>query len=268
MNILEAKEYKSFVLDWIQQSPRKGRGMLSRLARHLNVHAVVISQVLRGERHFTEEQALQVADFLGLGEMETDFFLLLVQRERAGTHALRDYYARKLQELRLSARELKERMRGRVAELDEEAKSVFYSDWIYSAIRLYCAIESVGDVREIAGKLQIPLARVNEALRFLKKYGLVAERNGRLEIGTQSTHLGSRSPFINSHRKNWRIKGLESLNDEDEYNLFYSGPMVVAHKDVPRIRKQLVELIANVTKSVADSPCERTQCLNIDWYAF
>jgi hypothetical protein len=42
-----------------------------------------------GDRDLTVEQALSLCEFFGFIELEADYFVSLVERERAGTHQLK-----------------------------------------------------------------------------------------------------------------------------------------------------------------------------------
>ena len=104
MTIFEFKDYKQFVRHMINTQPVLGRGSVKRMAEALRVHPSLISQVLKGTKEFTAEQANDVAVFLNLNELETECFLCLVDIERAGTSRLKTFLQNKRDRLVLSAR--------------------------------------------------------------------------------------------------------------------------------------------------------------------
>ena len=77
---------KLFLREKIKHFPRGGRGQLKKLSEHLNVNSVVISQIFKGDRELTSEQGFEVSDFLALSSIEHEYFLLLIQYGRSGTH--------------------------------------------------------------------------------------------------------------------------------------------------------------------------------------
>ena len=77
-----------------------------------------------------------------------------------------------------------------------------------------------------------------------------------------------RSPFVNSHRRNWRLKAIEKFPKPGEQDLFYSGPYSLSEKDYDWLRKELVKLISTVSARVGDSPPEKLACLNLDFFEF
>ncbi len=91
MGIFGYQDYKSFLLERIHNLPKKGRGEMQRMAYFLNVHPTLISQILRGPRDLSPEQALEFSQYFGLTRSETEYFLTLVEIERAGSLRLKSF---------------------------------------------------------------------------------------------------------------------------------------------------------------------------------
>lgn len=266
--MFEIKDYKKIISDRISALPNHGRGEWARLARKLRVAPVVVSQIFRGSRDLTMDQALLVATHFTMSEIETEYFLLLVQSARAATPELRKRLNAQIDKIRSRAKEIKERV-SKSQTVSDNVQAEFYSDWLYSGTRLKAGIETVQTYNDLLKSLpDIERQRIDNIWKFLREYGFVEESSGNVQIGIQSTHLGSDSPHVNNHRRNWRIKALERLVNKEPSDLFYSGPMVLSAKDRLEFREELVSLIAKFTKRVAASECEQTACLNIDWFGF
>jgi len=265
MSIYDFSEYKPFLTDLIHSFPKNGRGQARKLAAYLDVNSVVVSQILAGDRHFTPEQSLRVASFFGLDERATDYFVLLVQQARAGTKILEQHFEKKLEKLRQETSNLKNRVIEH-RELSDPDKGVFYSNWFYSGIRLLSSIEGYNSIEAIAAYFRLSRAKVASVVSFLVERGLCQEKDGRISIGVTATHVDAASPLVNSHRRNWRMKGLERFSELGPHDLFYSSPYSLSQKDADFIRKELVKLVADCSKRVADSPAEKLYCLNLDWW--
>ncbi len=97
MGIFEYNDYKLFVRNRIREMARAGRGQYQKMALHLRVHPTLVSQIFRGVRDLTPEQASEVAVFLELSEPESQYFLTLVQISRAGNQRLRELLERRRQ---------------------------------------------------------------------------------------------------------------------------------------------------------------------------
>jgi uncharacterized protein (TIGR02147 family) len=265
-DLFEYQDYRLFMRDHLATRPNGGRGQLTRIAEHLNTSSVLVSYVFNGSRDFSPEQALEVAEFLGLSDIESDYFCLLVQLARAGTHKLQMKIKAQLKKLRGEAQNFKARV-AQDLELTDEAKARFYSSWAYSGVRLASSVESLQSVDAIANRLQLSRAHVREVLEFLIQYGLcIQDGNGGYRMGPKRTHLETSSPLITRHHTNWRLKAIENMEDAIPEEFFYSGPMAVSKDVMAELRKDIADLVLNMVKKVGESPSEELACLNIDFF--
>src|SRR5476649_2027297 len=100
MRVFDFIDYKAFLRTRVESMPKHGRGQYQKIASHLNVHSTMISQVFGGDKNLSLEQACSLCEFLGLGDLETEFFVALVSRERAGSKSLKNLIDRRLDQLR------------------------------------------------------------------------------------------------------------------------------------------------------------------------
>lgn len=267
MNITDYLEYKPFLKEKIASFPKRGHGISRKLAEHLAVNSVVISQILAGSKHFTPEQALKVADFFFLTEMEKEYLLLLVQKERAGTDDLKKFVLVKIKKLQEESKTMKGRHTSD-RELDETQKAQFYSNWYYSGVRLLATIPGKNTPDKIAEHFQLPETQVREILEFLLRVGMVTESNGTFAIGSRFTMITRDSPFVNNHRRNWRLKALENLNSPAADTVHMSAPYSISAADYEWVHKKIMTLIEESSKKIFTGQAEHLACLNIDWFKF
>jgi uncharacterized protein (TIGR02147 family) len=263
--IYEFKDYKKFINGLIHQMPKRGRGQARRLAEHLHVQPVVISQVFSGDRDLTPEQGLEVAAYFGLDERQAEYLVLLISQARAGTKKLSTHYEAKLEALRREAMKIKNSIVKHEV-LSDPDKGIFYSNWYYSAVRLLTSTPGHDNIEAIAAKLDLSRAKTVEILDFLVSRGLCEEKNGRYKIGTSATFLDASSPFINGHRRNWHIKAMEKFADPKPHDIFYSSTASISEADQARVQQILTRVIKEFSKTVADSPAHKIACLNLDWF--
>lgn len=264
VTVFDYQNYKQCVNEWIALQKGGGHGQLRQLALHLGINSVVMSQVFRGDRQLTLEQALGVSEYIGFTEMERDYFLLLVQRDRAGSHELKAIFLKQAQALNVAAQALKNRVKHQ--KLTDEDRATFYSQWYYSAIRLGVSIPSLESVSAIAEHLNLDRGLVAKVVDFLLAHKLIVEKDGKLDIGPQVTHVGHDSPFVFRHHTNWRLKSLQVMEKATESDLYYTGPMALSQEAADKIRKLLIELVERATKTAAPSKSEVLRCLTIDWF--
>lgn len=265
MSVFEFQHYKQCTNEWIRTQPRGGHGQLRKLAIHLRVNSVVMSQVFRGSRELTLEQGLGVSKFMGLSDLERDYYLLLVQKARSADHELTEVLNKQLASLRMAAQALKNRVKHQ--EFTNEDRATFYSQWYYSAVRLSASLPGLDSVSAIAEHLKLDRTLVANVLDFLLAHKLIVEKNGALDLGPQVTHVGHDSPFVTRHHTNWRFKSLQSMENITPRDLFYTGPMALSEEAALSIRAQLVDVVEKATKAATKSDSETLRCLNIDWFA-
>lgn len=264
-SLFEYQNYKEFVLDWIASRPKNGRGQLSQIAKLLNISSVSVSYIFSGDRNLSEEQALELSEFLSFTEIESDYFLLLVQYARAGSFKLEQKFLKNLERLKKQAQNLKSRVPEH-KEMSENAKAHFYSNWYYSGIRLLTSIPGYQQIDEISQYLNIPKPRVREVLDFLVEYSLCVENQSKFVMGPARTHIDAQSSLVASHHRNWRLKAIENYQHIENDELSFTGPMTLSNDDLIEIRKRLIETIADVSKIVEPSKSECLSCLNIDLF--
>jgi uncharacterized protein (TIGR02147 family) len=254
------------VKDTLAARPNNGRGELSRLAKHLGVNATMVSQILSGPKDFTHEQAFAVCEYLGLIGLDAECFMLLVQRARAGTHSLQKFYDQKLARLRSEAVLLSERL-NIDRKLTDQERSVFYSSWLYSAVRVFTSIGQEGKTSaEIAERFDLELARVNEVMGFLVGSGLCIESNGRFKMGPQQTHLEFGSPYLTQHLRNWHMNAAQSAERIKKEELLFSACLSISHEDFAKVREMLASQIKTVADTVKNSEADEVACFNLDWF--
>ena len=267
MNIYEFTDYKGYFNTWVESLPKSGRGEYRRVAEKLNVSTTMISQVFRGEKHLNLELASDLADYLNLNEGETEYLFLLVELARAGNYRLEQKLSRRIKSIQKEMQKLEVRLK-KDKELGEDTKVIFYSNWIYAAVRHLVALPQVRDIHAIGAHLNIPTAQIQKVLDFLLKEGLVVQKSGVLEEGPRRTHIGADSPLVARHHQNWRLQGIQKMSVQNENNLFYTGPMSLSDEVAQQIRRELPAFLENIRKWVVPSSSEVTRCLNIDWFEF
>lgn len=267
MWIVEFTNYKTFLRALIKTFPGHGRGQAARLAKHLGVTPMVISHILKRERHFTQDQALQAAKFFGLDERSTEYFLAMVDFAKAESQDLRRYHQDKLNKIREDVQNIKNLVAGRKI-LPDADMGIYYSNWYYSGVWLLSMIKGYQDIDSIAEYFKLSRKRVGEIVAFLLRTGLCVQQDGYLAHGKTSIHVDKNSEFVNSHRRNWREKAKEKFTEPDPDDIFYSAPVCLSRKDADVFKRELLKMINELSKRVQTSPEQQVMCLNVDWFKF
>jgi uncharacterized protein (TIGR02147 family) len=263
-SIFEFGDYKQFVRESVLAMPHRGRGQYRRMAKHMRVHTTLLSHVFRGSKELTPEQACSLGSFLELKELESDYLLALVERNRAGSAELRIAIERRLERLRERHEQVEHRVPGARA-LSPEQRATFYSQWYYSAVRLATSLPGMSDADAIAERLDLPKDLVENALAFLVQSGLLVQEGAGYRLAAKRTHVGPTSPWAATHHRNWRVRAMNRYESMTRRDFAFTSPITLSRRDFTMVRELLVDTVAKVTQVVEPSECEALALLNIDW---
>ena len=264
INIYNFDDYRLFLRDYIQNLPKKGRGWGAQLAQALNITPVIVSQVLKGHRNFSEEQGLEICEYISLTAEESEFFMSLLRLHRAGSHKLQIYYQKKIAAQKTMALEIKSRLDKKI-EFNESAKAKYYSEWFYGGVRLYSALEKQGGIEDICNRFGMPVMTVQGVMEFLIRHDLILQKDdGSFQWTSASTHIGKDSPLVNRHHKNWRLKAFENMDLKREEDLFFTSPMVISKELFSQLQQDILDFIKLQSKKISEAECEELVLLNID----
>lgn len=263
--VFEFQDYKAYLSTWIASRPGGGRGEKSRIAERIRCQLAYVSQVLSGTANFSLEQSEALCPLLEHTEDEAEYFMLLVQRARAGTTGLEQYFERKIQKLLNQRLVLKNRLQDKES-LNRENQATYYSHWAYCAVHMAVLVPTLRTPPAIATYLGISPEKCAQILGFLENVGLVERKEGGFFPGTVRIHLESDSPMISKHHINWRLLAMRALEHETSSELHYSSVVGVSRHDLPRIREVLVKAIEQVRAIVKESKDEEVYCYNLDFF--
>lgn len=265
MNLFELENYKTIIQSIMEEKRKTQKGVSRKLAEYLNVHPSMISQVLMGNKDFSEEQMMLVTEFLGLPQLESQYLLILLQQERAGSTKLKKYYGGMKAEVRKKALSIHERVIKNKTLSDKE-KAIFYSNWLYPAVHLLSTLDKKPRFEEICERLDISAARAREILDFLIDHHMVVERDGVFSSGPVVTHLEKSSPFLPKHHTNWRLKAIQYSDKISDQELMYTASMSINKKDFAKVREEFLQSIQKMVKVVSHSPAEDIAQINLDFF--
>ncbi len=114
----------------------------------------MISQVFKGDKHLNLELASELCDYLNMEEEETDYFFLLVDYGRAGSHKLSTRLLRQIKQRQEKMKKLENRVK--VNELNDDAKMIFVSSWVYQGVRMLADTGKFNNVEALATRLNLP----------------------------------------------------------------------------------------------------------------
>jgi uncharacterized protein (TIGR02147 family) len=262
--IFDHDDYRRYLKARLTQGAET-RGQRSKLALFLRCQTSFISQVLTGRSHLSLEHALGASEFLGHTPEEREFFMLLVQKAKAGSKDLEGYFESQLEQMRSRRQVVRERIKVK-DELKLQDQMTYYSAWWYGAIHILCALPGTQTREQIVAKLSLAPEVVARALKFLTEKGLVTENAGRYGIGKGRIHLGTTSPLLPRHHANWRMRAMQSVDHAKPADLRYSSVIGISRDDAARIRSLMLDALQKSEVILRDSGEEAPYVMLMDFF--
>lgn len=267
LNIYDFEDYREFLKNFILLQPKKGRGLIREWSAAIGVHPTLMSHVLQGKKELSFEAADVLATRLQLTEKECDYFFLLVSYAKAGSASLNARFRSKIAAAQRKSLLVSEHLDVK-SKITESTQAVFYSNWIYTAVRNLVAIARFNNPEAVSIQLGVSRQSVEDALKFLISKGLCSVESGHFVVGPARTHVAESSPFVKTHHQNWRVKAMERMTADNPSDLFFTFPFSASKEDVLRIRKELPIWLKKISDIVTPSESENVRCLNVDFFDY
>ena len=268
MTVLDFGDYKKYLSIRLKTSGEL-RGTRSKLAAYLQCQTAHISQVLRGDGHFSLEHAAQINEFLEHSQDESEYFILLLQKERSGNRSLTKHFERRMAAIQAG------RQRAKIAAakpMDTTTSSdlvLYYTSWQISAVHIALMRKSQ-TASELERILGLSAVNVQHALTTLLQLRLIrGPEEHQYQCLPERIHLPPDSPIVGNHHSNWRMRTIQKIDQgQDPASLHYSGPMAISKQSALQIRQLLVKSIEGMEHFI-NLPGEEELCtVCIDFYKF
>lgn len=265
MSIFEVTEYREWFFQWLKSKPKGGHGELSKIAQFLDVNSTLMSQVLAKRRDFSLEQGFKLCQYFSFNHLESRYFMLLLQFERAGTHDLKSYFERELKEIKKESGQIKNRVKTD-KEISDTDKSFLVSTWKPTALLVYTGKETGVSLEEIEAELGVSKEEARGLAEKLLEMGLIQLSGGHYKTGFMRLHIPKGSSFLLRHYSNWRLRAIDRSDQINDDEVMYTSVSSISEKDLAKIKEKLLSWISEYAKNVSASPAERVVCFNLDFF--
>lgn len=263
-DLFQSQDYRAYLRqEFSGFGPHRGRRL--KLATALGCQTSFVSQVVTDRAHFSLEHAIKTSNFLNHSPMEKQYFMTLVQRDRAASSELVHHFNEELSRIRKKVDQIKERI-GVKTQLSAEDQMMYYSAWYYSAIHILTVFPEFSSVEALAQKLKLEVQVVKRALQFLVERGFVTRGSQGYAIGKTRIHLPKGSAMLSKHHSNWRMRAMESAEHERPDELHYTAILGISKKDTQKFREKLLKLLEEFEPVVRDSKEEHVVAVTLDLF--
>lgn len=240
-------------------------GQKAKFAEHIGVQPAYLSQVLAQKYSLSLEQADLANEYLEHSTEESEFFILLVLKDRAGRVSLRKHFAHQISQILEKRKLLTERL-GKKVEISEEVKGVYYSSWLYSAIHVACSVPALRTRKSLVQYFNISTELASKILDYLEENYLLKKEGDQYVLTGNWFRLGQESPHIIKHHTNWRLQAIQSLESQTNADLHYSGIFSLDKKTAELVKSQLLDSIKQQTKNIESAPEEELFVMSVDFF--
>lgn len=268
LRLYQAESYKEILLRYFF-SDETQRGALSRAAEFLNCQKSYLSKAIKTEVHLTLEHAYLLAQFLGLSQIDSDYFVNLVAMERAGDKSYREFLEQKLFKLKLDHEQsLNAANRIQVMEFSPN-DAIYFSSWHWMAIHFLTACAQYQNIPAISSRLGLSQDFVEKILKQLSQWGFVKNELGLWSYVSGGVHLHAASPFTNMNHYQWRTRAIQDayFSTLDNINsIHFTNVQTVSLKDFHQAKSLLLNTMAQIRELFNPSPADDLAVLTLDLF--
>jgi uncharacterized protein (TIGR02147 family) len=258
-----ARDYREYLQGRVDKSGE--RGIITRMAQALRCQRSHISRVLSGRLHLTMDQAFHMTRFWQMNPEDEQYFMKMVERDRAGDPEYRKKLDKELEAFRESQADISKRL-GRSSIAVIEQQNLYYSAWYWSAIHVLVSIPEFQKVPAIARRLNLPEELVLTCLRALESLGLVAHQRDTWKFFSASLHLSKDSPMNPIQHGNWRSRAVMCSQRPGEDGVHYTVVQSVSQTDFLKIKELCLKTIDQYAAIAAPSQEEELVCFDLDFF--
>lgn len=264
-SIFSYKNYRDYIRADIA-SHKGERGYQKKLATAAQCRPSYLSQVLNSHIQLTLDQAAGLCEFWSFNDDRTEYFLSLVQHDRASASSLKKFLAKKLTQLQKKHQQVSEMISAKERVTIGDERIAYYTNWLLPAVHVLTSVPAYQKTESLADKLRIPGELLLTVLDELKSMGFISEKSGRFKSVVHNIHVNRESSLNIAHHSQWRQRAMGKIVERDPRNIHYTTLYGISHKDADILRGMLLEFIENSRKLVEPSAEEDVVCLLADLF--
>lgn len=265
LNIFNFDDYKKYLRTYIDQS--SARGIIKDLSVAANVHRPYLSKVLNSHIHLLPDQLYGICRFLKLTEGESEFLLLLLEKERSDKIHYKKFIENKIKAL-IKTEEDKIKAYGRENHLSmtSEETWIYYSHWLYPLIHISTSIPAFQKIEVLSEIFGQKKEKILLILTQLLKMGFVRKEKDQWIWNQGSGHTSQDDP-----RTLWLYRHLRDFchhvyQAEPKQGLHFSVIQSISKDDFKSLQQSLMKWIDDFNRIARPSKPEIPVVLCFDFF--
>jgi uncharacterized protein (TIGR02147 family) len=260
-----AHDYRAFLKATLKEE-RFGHGVKGKLARSLGVQPSFLSSVFAGKQDLSLEHGLKAAEFLAFSEDESDFLLLLIQKERSGSQALRRHFQKQIEAMLKKRSRVRERIDAEKS-LNPDEHIEYFSSWRHPAVLMAVRNPSCRNLEFLEKYLGIRRDEARESIDLLVRFGLVVPHAGGWKPTVQRLHLDRDSMATKASHIQWRHSAVRSLDKPvRKDDLHYSAVISTDRETAKKLRDLFLSAVEKSEPLIVGGGDSEIQVLALDFF--
>ena len=268
MDVFRTLNYREIVDVILKgEGKKRPRGIIQKLAEFLKCHPTLISQILHNKADLSIDQAILFCKFANFQQDETDHFMDVLFRERAGHPATKHHFEQRIKK-RIEVRGSFAMRVSAGGSIPEEQQQRYYETWIPQAVHICCQIGSKGStVAELSSSLGIEAQEISQVVSQLVKMGLVTRVGDYFKSAVDSLHIGKDHRLTKQIHRNWRFRTIQEFQKIGGiHNTHFSSVISLSESSAEKIRQLIFDHIESISNEVKTSKPETVYSLCLDFY--
>lgn len=267
MTVFESKSYVSYMQNAILSDGKKKHGIVKALAEKLRCHPTFISQVMSGKADLNHDQAIRFCNYLELTQEETEFFINLLNRDRAASTEAKAHFQRILDE-KISERRVFQKRANLKSSLRTDQEGQYLARWVYPVAHAALQIPNLRTEEKIAKLLDIDIADAKHVLEMLENLKLAKRTSGSWVATEGALHIGKDSPFTANFHANMRLKTAANFvsRKRSMEQTHFSSVFAISKAVSEEVREAFLRSLKDAREKMVDSDPEVLYVLCLDYY--
>jgi uncharacterized protein (TIGR02147 family) len=257
--IYEFTRYK----DYLRGRVAEARGNLKVFSEAAGCQPSYLSRVCSSKIQLTQDHAFRLCRHWGFDSDERQYFMDLVDMERAADPGLRDAINSRIRAAQAKHANLQARTSRTTAD-QVQTSSIYHSQWTYAAIHFLTSTLAYTTVHEISQRLWLPEAVVSDVLSALMEWGFVRKQGQKYLFATGASHIPKNSPALPMFHSNWRTKAVQDSQNPTNDGLHFTNIQTVSRSDLERLKQIAAQFVQTTAEIAGPSQPEELVVITCD----
>lgn len=262
-SVFAFNSYKQVMASYL--AGNSNRGQMTKAAEALNCQRSYLSRIISEELQLTPDHAFNLARFWRLKDDERDYFLALVDFERAGDPSYKDFVKSRISSLKQKYESVQERTKRTSLSLDAH-QAAYFSSWIWSAVHFLTSIPKYQTAEKIAERIGLRIESLTPYLLALEAQGFIEKKKDLWIYRSGEFHAPKDSPLVSFLHQNWRSRAVLDSQNSTSDSIHFTQVQTLSLEDYATIKDLLMRFISESSRIAGPSKPEECIAVTCDLF--